>query len=77
MAAQDHFRLRGGSSLRSLSRSAIARMSMETAKASRMPAGIGLAAAGGILVIVGLQALWEERITLLRDDWQFRRSLRY
>jgi hypothetical protein len=40
-------------------------------------AGIGLAAAGGILAIVGLQALWEERITLLRDDWQFRRSLRY
>lgn len=40
-------------------------------------AGIGLAAAGGILAIVGLQALWEERITLLLDDWRFRRSLRY
>ena len=40
-------------------------------------AGIGLAATGGILAIVGLQALWEERIALLLDDWRFRRSLRY
>jgi len=40
-------------------------------------AGIGLAAAGGILAIFGLQAFWEERIALLLDDWRFRRSLRY
>src|SRR5262245_18734654 len=40
-------------------------------------AGIVLAAAGGILAIFGLQAYWEERITLLLDDRRFRRSLRY
>jgi len=40
-------------------------------------AGIGLAAAGGILATFGLQALWEERIALWVDDWRFRRSLRY
>ena len=39
--------------------------------------GIGLAAAGGIFAILGLQALWEDRIVLLLDDWRFRRSLRY
>jgi hypothetical protein len=39
-------------------------------------AGIGLAAAGGIFAILGLQALWEDRIALLLDDWRFRRSLR-
>ena len=37
-------------------------------------AGIWLAAAGGILAIFGLQALWEERIALLLDDRRFRRS---
>ena len=40
-------------------------------------AGTGLAVAGGIFAIVGLQVLWEERIALLLDDWRFRRSLRY
>jgi len=39
--------------------------------------GIVLAVAGGILAILGLHALWEERIALLLDDWRFRRSLRY
>jgi hypothetical protein len=32
--------------------------------------------AGGIFAILGLQALWEDRIALLLDDWRFRRSLR-
>jgi hypothetical protein len=40
-------------------------------------AGIVLAAAGGILAIVGLQAFWEDRIALLLDNRRFRRSLRY
>lgn len=40
-------------------------------------AGIGLAAAGGIFAIIGLQALWEDRIAPLLDDRRFRRSLRY
>jgi hypothetical protein len=40
-------------------------------------AGIGLAVAGGIFAILGLHALWEERIALLLDDWRFRRSLRH
>src|SRR5262245_23791512 len=35
--------------------------------------GIVLAAAGGILAIFGLQALWEDRIALLLDNWGFRR----
>jgi hypothetical protein len=39
--------------------------------------GIVLAVAGGIFAILGLHALWEERIALLLDDWRFRRSLRY
>jgi hypothetical protein len=39
--------------------------------------GIVLAVAGGILAILGLHALWEERIALLLDDWRFRRSQRY
>jgi hypothetical protein len=40
-------------------------------------AGIGLAVAGGIFAILGLHALWEERIALLLDDWRFRRSVRH
>src|SRR5262245_17888691 len=38
-------------------------------------AGIGLAAAGGILAIFGLQALWVERVALGVEYWRFRLSL--
>lgn len=39
-------------------------------------AWIGLAVVGGAAAIVGLHLLWEDRLSLLLDDWRFRRNSR-